>query len=189
MLPAPRNERCVVELDDGMTKRSPHRRAQRLRVHRIGAAAQQQARRRPERVRRANQRPDVARILHAVHNQKRTVGHVVERPRARLHDREDALRRLGARELRERARPDLFDRDGVTRQLGGERLAARGARELGSDERALELETGRERLLDQAHAFDHRQAAAAPRLAPLEIAHGRLQITGDACSRTGHGCP
>ena len=86
-----------------MAKRRAHRGAQRFGIHRIRAAAQQETRRGPERVCRANQRPDVAGILDAVDDEDRTGGHGAELPRARLHDRENPLRGLGAREVGEHA--------------------------------------------------------------------------------------
>ena len=78
----------------------------------------------------------------------------------------------------------------MTGELGCERLAARRARELRGDERAPELETGRERFLYQPDALHDRQTAAPPRLAALEIADGGLQITSDARPppRAGHRC-
>ena len=91
-------------------------------------------------------------------------------------------------EIPKRARADFLDCHRVTRQLGRERLAARRAGELGRDDRALEFETRGERLLYESHAFHDGQAPAAARLAPLEIANGRLQITSDARPRSGHGC-
>jgi hypothetical protein len=71
------------ELNHRMPERRPHRRAQCLRIHGVRAAAQEHARRRAQRMRRANQRANVAGVLHAVHDQQRTRGHVGQRPRPR----------------------------------------------------------------------------------------------------------
>src|SRR5881392_1268974 len=48
---------------------------------------------------------------------------------------------------------------------------------------ALERQARGECLLHQSHAFDQREAAPAARLAPLEIADRRWQITGDGSPR------
>jgi len=83
----------------------------------------------------------------------------------------------------------FLDGDRVARELGRERLASRRARELGRHEGAFELETGGQRLFHEPHALHNRQPAPSARLAALEIADGRLQITANACPRTGHRCP
>ncbi len=135
-----------------------------------------------------NQRPDVAGILNAVHNEQRPISDFRECPDARRDDGENALRCFRSGEIAKRARADFLDCHRVTRQLGRERLAARRAGELGRHERALEFEPGGQRLLHESHAFHDGQAPPAARLAPLEIANGRLQITSDARPRSGHGC-
>src|SRR6266496_304079 len=166
-----------------------HRRPQCLRIHRVRAAAEQQARRRPERERRADQRADVAGILHAVDDEQRSARNIAQRPGPRLHDRQNALRRLGTREVAERACADFLDRNRMARQLGGQRLAARRPGQIRGHQGALELEARRQRFLDEPHAFHDGEAAAASRLTALKIAHGRLQITADVPSRAGHVCP
>src|SRR5439155_26308618 len=64
-----------------------------------------------------------------------------------------------------------------------ERLAARGAFQVGGDERPLERDSGGERLLDEPDTLDQGEAAPAARLAALEITYRRLQITGDESPR------
>ena len=76
----------------------------------------------------------------------------------------------------------------MTSELGRERLAARRARQLRGDERALELETGHERFFHQPDALHDRQTAPPAGLAALEIADGGLQITPDALPRVGDWC-
>jgi hypothetical protein len=63
------------------------------------------------------------------------------------------------------------------------------ASELGRYQRSFELQTGSQRFFHQPYAFHDRQSAAPPRLAALEIAHRRLQITANVCPRAGHRCP
>jgi len=71
----------------------------------------------------------------------------------------------------------------VPLQLGHELHTPRRARQVGSDQGALERQARGECLLHQSHAFDQREAAPAARLAPLEIADRRWQITGDGSPR------
>src|SRR5207247_2560725 len=104
-------------------------------------------------------------------------------------DRKDPLRRVGAREIAECACADFFHRDRVTRELGRQRLASRCTSELGRHERTFELEAGCQCFFDQPHALYDGQPAAPARLAALEIAHGRLQITANVCPHAGHRCP
>jgi len=126
------------------------------------------------------------RILHAVHNEQRSADDIRQHPRARLHDRENSLRRI-------RAARSLNARDPIssTRPRGWrarrERLATRRACELGATSAPLNS-SRRPALLPQAYASTT-PARAAARLAALEIADGRLQITANACPRAGHRCP
>src|SRR5207245_571414 len=53
------------------------------------------------------------------------------------------------------------------------------------DERAPERDPGGEGLLDEPNPFDERKSPPVARFTALEIADGRLQITGDGAPR---GC-
>jgi len=95
----------------------------------IGSASQDDRRRRAQRVGGADQRAQVARVLHPVHHEHRSTGrgrHIGDSPDPRRHDGEDPLRRLGTRQLTEGARADILDRDGVTREFDHERLPPGG---------------------------------------------------------------
>jgi len=72
----------------------------------------------------------------------------------------------------------------VPLQLGDERRAARRACEVGGDEGPFERNSGGERLFHEPYALDQGEPAPAARLAALEIAYRRLQITGDESPRT-----
>jgi len=61
----------------------------------------------------------------------------------------------------------------VPPQVGDEGGPARGARQVGGDERAPERDSRREGLLDETNPFDQRESPPAARLAALEIADGR----------------
>ena len=133
-------------------------------------------------MRRANQRADVPGVLHPVDHERhgtRPRSELGRRPATRLDHRDDALRRLRFGELRERAGADLLHRHRVPLQLGHELHPPRRARQVGSDQGALERQTCRERLLHQPHALDQGEPAPAACLAALEIADRRWQITGD----------
>src|SRR6266511_3081508 len=187
LLPRPRDEGVVVERHHRMTEGGPHRGAQRLGARRVGGAAQHDRARGTECVRRADQRADVAGVLYAVDDQGHRAGgesEIGRRPAARLDHGDDPLGRVGVGELRERAHADLFDGHSVPLQIRHERGAARGARELGRDQRATKREPRRERLFHEPDALDQRQPAPPARRAALEIADRRLQITGYGCPRT-----
>ena len=164
-----------------MAERGAHRGTERLGAEHVGAAAQHDSARGAKGVRRADERADVTRVLHAVDDERHAPvadRELIGGPLAGLDDREDPLGRLRVSELLERARRDLLYRDGVALELGTERAAPRRAVELGRDQGAAELEPGAERLLDEPHTLHDGEAATAARLAPLEIAQHRLQITG-----------
>src|SRR6184192_1437845 len=181
-LPRPGDEPCVVERHDRVAEGRPHRGPQCLGARRVGGAAQHHRARGAQRVRRANQGADVPRVLHPVDHQRhgtRPRCELGRRPATRLDHRDDALRRLRVGELRERAGADLLHRHRVPLQLGHELHPPRRARQVGSDQGALERHTCRERLLHQSHALDQGELAPAACLAALEIADRRWQITGD----------
>src|SRR6266540_4813804 len=186
MFPRPSNEAAVVERHDGVAEGSSHGRPQRLGTRRVGRAPQHDRARGSERVRRTDQRADVTGILDAVDHQRhrprwrREVGRL---PAPRLDDGDDPLRRLGVGELREDARADLFHCYGVPLELSDERRAARGARQVGGDQRPFECDSGGERLLHEPYALDQGEATPAARLTALEITYRRLQITGDESPR------
>jgi len=73
----------------------------------------------------------------------------------------------------------------VPPELGDEGSAARRPGEVGGDERAPERDPGGEGLLDEPNPFDERKSPPVARFTALEIADGRLQITGDDAPR---GC-
>src|SRR3989449_10134940 len=180
-LARPRDERAIVERDDGVAKRGAHRGTERLGAEHVGAAAQHDGARGTKGVRRADQRANVTRVLHAVDDERHAPvpdRELIGGPLAGLDDREDPLGRLRVGELLERARRDLLYRDRAALELGTEGAAPRRAVELGRDQGAAELEPGAERLLDEPHTLHDGEAATAARLAPLEIAQHRLQITG-----------
>jgi len=170
-------------------KRRAHRRAQGFGVENVGRATQRDRPPGAERVRRADQRADVAGILDAVQHQQRAApsrGNVRERPIARLDDRQHALGRVGRRQCGEGARGDPLDRHRAPREVGPQRRSPRGAVQLRRDQRAPKRESGAEGFLDEADTFDERQPTATPRFATLEIADGGLQITGyGSLPRTG----
>src|SRR5438477_494521 len=181
-LPRPGDEPCVVERHDRVAEGRPHRGPQCLGARRVGGAAQHHRARGAQRVRRANQGADVPGVLHPVDHQRhgtRPRCELGRRPATRLDHRDDALRRLRVGELRERAGADLLHRHRVPLQLGHELHPPRRARQVGSDQGALERHTCRERLLHQSHALDQGELAPAACLAALEIADRRWQITGD----------
>src|SRR6266702_4068570 len=76
------------------------------------------------------------------------------------------------------ARADFLDGHGVPPQLRDEGGAARGAGEVGRDQRAAERDSRRQRLLDEPDALDQGEPTPPARLAALKIADRRLQITG-----------
>src|SRR5229473_5961206 len=139
-----------------------------------------------EGVGRPDQRADVAGILNAVDHQRhrpRRRRQVGRGPAPRLDDREDPLGRLGVGQLREHARADLLHLDRVALELRDECRAARGARQVGADQGPLERDAGGQRFLHEPDTLDQGEAAAAARLATLEITDRRLQITGDESPR------
>jgi hydroxymethylpyrimidine/phosphomethylpyrimidine kinase len=71
----------------------------------------------------------------------------------------------------------------VPPQLGDQLGSAGRPRQVGGDERAAKGDSRGERLLDEPDSFDQGEAAPAARLAALEIADRRLQITGDEAPR------
>src|SRR5205823_48186 len=161
----------------------------RLRAGGVGGAAQHHGARGAQRVRRADQGADVPGVLHPVDHERhglRPGSKLGHGPASRLDHGHDALGRLRLGQLSERAGADLLHRDRVPLQLGHELHTPRRARQVGSDQRALERQARGESLLHQSHAFDQREAAPAARLAPLEIADRRWQITGDGSPRV---CP
>src|SRR5437762_1459426 len=72
---------------------------------------------------------------------------------------------------------------GVPLELRDQRRPARGACQVGGDERSLERDAGGERFLHEPDTLDQGEAAPAARLAALEITYRRLQITGDESPR------
>src|SRR5256886_1025156 len=186
MFPRPGDEPVVVERQDGVAEGSAHGRPQRLRARRVGRAPQHHRAGGSERVRRPNQRADVTGILYTVDHERyctRRRREVARGPAPRLDHGDDPLRGFGVGELREDARPDLLHLYGVPLELRDERRAARGACQVGGDERPLERDAGRERLLHEPDTLDQGEAAPAARLAALEITYRRLQITGDESPR------
>src|SRR6267143_1514047 len=182
----PRDETAVVERHDGVAEGSSHGRPQRFGAGRVGRAPQHDRARGSEGVGRPDQRADVAGILNAVDHQRhcpRRRREVGRRPAPRLDDREDPLRRLGVGQLREHARADFLHLDRVALELRDERRAARGARQVGADQGPLERDAGGQRFLYEPDTLDQGEAAAATRLAALEITDRRLQITGDESPR------
>src|SRR6266550_3968167 len=129
---------------------------------------------------------DVAGVLHPVDHERhglRPGSELGHGPASRLDHGHDALGRLRLGQLSERAGADLLHRDRVPLQFGHELHTPRRARPVGSDQGALERQARGECLLHQSHAFDQREAAPAARLAALEIADRRWQITGDGSPR------
>src|SRR2546430_4696383 len=186
MFPRPGDEPVVVERHDGVAEGSAHGRPQRLGARRVGRAPQPDRARGSERVRRPDRRADVTGILDAVDHERprsRRRHEVARAPTPRLDDGDDPLRRLGVGELREGAGADLLHADGVALELRDERRAARGARQVGGNQRPLECDSGGKRLLHEPDALDQGEAAPAARLAALEITYRRLQITGDESPR------
>src|SRR6266550_2738860 len=186
VLARPGDERRVVERYDRVAERRPHRRPQRLRAGGVGGAAQHQGARGAQGVRRADQGADVPGVLHPVDHERhglRPGSELGHGPASRLDHGHDALGRLRLGQLSERAGADLLHRDRVPLQFGHELHTPRRARPVGSDQGALERQARGECLLHQSHAFDQREAAPAARLAPLEIADRRWQITGDGSPR------
>src|SRR5213592_400917 len=186
MFPRPGDEPVVVERQDGVAEGSAHGRPQRLRARRVGRAPQHHRAGGSERVRRPNQRADVTGILYTVDHERyctRRRREVARGPAPRLDHGDDPLRGFGVGELREDARPDLLHLYGVPLELRDERRAARGACQVGGDERPLERDAGGERLLHEPDTLDQGEAAPAARLAALEITYRRLQITGDESPR------
>jgi len=71
----------------------------------------------------------------------------------------------------------------VALELRDECRAARGARQVGADQGPLKRDAGGQRFLHEPDTLDQGEAAAAARLATLEITDRRLQITGDESPR------
>ena len=138
-------------------------------------------------MRRADQRADIARVLHAVDHQDRAATGEIDlprRPRARLHDRQNTLRRVGGRELGEGSPADVLHRHRVPLQLRPQLAPSSGALQLGRHQHPSELQAGGQCFFHETDSFEQCQAAPTARLAPLEITHRSLQIIGYATSHT-----
>src|SRR2546425_2164774 len=182
----PGDETAVVERHDGVAEGSSHGRPQRFGAGGVGRAPQHDRARGSEGVGRPDQRADVAGILNAVDHQRhgpRRRRQVGRGPAPRLDDREDPPGRLGVGQLREHARADLLHLDRVALELRDECRAARGARQVGADQGPLKRDAGGQRFLYEPDTLDQGEAAAAARLATLEITDRRLPITGDESPR------
>ncbi|PYV33713.1 MAG: hypothetical protein DMG22_09065 [Acidobacteria bacterium] len=101
----PPEELCGLEsLDDRKPEDRTRRSPRGLRVRRVYGALDRHKRRCSERLRAANHRSNVSRLLHAAGDDEESVRcseQSVEIGRSQLHERRQALRRLGGGDFRE----------------------------------------------------------------------------------------
>src|SRR5579859_1764028 len=168
--PGPGDERRIIEGHHGVPEVRPHRRAERLGAQDVGRSPKRDGALRTEAVGGAEERPDVAGVLYAVDHLHRARGvelQVFDGPAAGFDHRDDPLRGVGVGEGREHPCRDGFNGHGVLFEIFPQRCAPRRALEVGGNDRPMDGDAGRERLLQQAYALHQCKSAAPPRLAPL----------------------
>src|SRR5688500_5286706 len=176
--PGPLEESRFVGGDGGDAEQRPHAPADHLRVRQLRGALQRDHPGGPQRVPGAEQRADVARVLHGVQDEHRAPPvevDVMQPPSLRLDDRHYALRVLGVRQLLELGITDLLETRSLRGEGGLERLPARGTFQRRGYRGAPHRDAGGEGFLDEAHPFRQRQAAALTAAPELEIPNGGLQ--------------